>query len=132
MQDNGPEFRLSFRILGKSLDFNRISATFGITPSRTHRSGETDILSDKFQQDMWLIESPLGHEVEFDRHFEWLKQTFGNRQAAVRRLAKDLDVSVVCNYRTYNTDQGGFLLSPASLSIGNEMGVRIEFHFLFI
>lgn len=131
-QDNSPEFRVSFRVLGKKLDLDRISTEFGITPSRSHRSGETDILQGKFDQDMWLIESPLGREVEFDKHFEWLKQIFGSRLAVVRRLAKDFDVSIICNYRTYNSDQGGFSLSPASLSIGNEMGVRIEFHFLFI
>ena len=132
VQGSGAEFKVSFRILGTKLDFERLSSTLGLTPSRMHKAGETDILGEKFDRDMWSVESPLGRDAEFNEHIRWIKNAVGSQVNAVKQSSEDADLSLVCSYRTYDTDQGGFVLSPEALRICAEMGVRVEFHLLFI
>lgn len=132
LQDSKPEFKLSFRILGTKLDFDQLSTALGLRPSRTHKEGELDILGGTFDRDMWSIESPLGRDAGFDEHIRWLKNAIGSQVGFLRNYSKDADLAIVFNYRSYDTDQGGFTLSPEALRICAEMGVRVEVHLLFI
>lgn len=132
IQGGGHEFKVSFRILGTNLDLNEVSNTLELQPTRTHKAGERDLLGETFDRDMWSAESPLGRDADFDEHIRWIMDSVGSRINAVKQLSKGADLSLVCNYRTYNTDQGGFTLSPEALKMCAALGVRVEFHLLFI
>ena len=81
---------------------------------------------------MWLIESPLGRDVEFAEHIRWINNAIGSHISFLKSDKKDVDLSLVLNYRVYDTDQGGFTLSTDALRACAELGVRMEFFLLFI
>jgi hypothetical protein len=128
----GPEFKASFRILADRLDFATLSMELGVSPTRTHRAEDRDILGKEFGRDMWTFESPLARTASFDEHVTRLNSVLTSRIDFLRRIARNADLSVVCSYRAYETDQGGFSLSPATLGALDELGVRVEFHLMFI
>lgn len=52
--------------------------------------------------------------------------------AYLKKLWSSADLSIICNYRTYDADQGGFSLTPKNFSLPLELDIRVEFHLLFI
>lgn len=128
----GPESKVSLRILGEKLDFETLSAGLGVSPARTHRATDRDILGKQFGQDMWTFESPLGRGASLDEHLLRLNSLLESRIDFLRRIAENTDPSIVCSYRTYGTDQGGFSLSPVALGALGQLGLRVEFHIMFV
>jgi hypothetical protein len=126
------ESKASFRVLGHQLDLEGLSRSLAISPTRTHREGDPDILKQPFSHDMWTLESPLTRDHEIEEHLRWLHNKLRPHLDHLKSLREKADLSVLCNYRCYDTDQGGFTLSPEALSMSCELGVRMEFHLLSI
>jgi hypothetical protein len=57
-----PRSKVSFTILGKDLELEKISRSLGLEASHTHKLG--DLISEahkrRYEHDMWSLDSPLG------------------------------------------------------------------------
>jgi hypothetical protein len=126
------ESRASFRVLGTNLNLDEVTRALGTNPTRVHSPGDVDILGKPFPHFMWLLESPLRTNQDLAAHLDWLGATLSPRLSYLRVLKSSADLSIVCNFRTYDTDQGGFTLRSENLSLPLELDVRMEFHLLFI
>ncbi len=124
------EYHAALRILGNPLQLEEITHTLNVQPSRVHVPGDVDILGHSFSDFMWLLESPLGRREDLTAHLTWLRTTLSPSYSYLRSLRNIADISILCSYRTYETDQGGFTLQPDDFSMASELGVRMEFHLL--
>ena len=131
-EPTGTESLASFRISGTSLDLDAITRSLGIKPSRIHSPGDLDILGNPFRDFMWTLESPPERKEDLARHLEWLTTKLSPNYLYLRSLTKSADISIACNLRLCDTDQGGFSLEPKHFSLAIELGVRMDFYLLVI
>jgi hypothetical protein len=123
--------KASLRIMGKNLDLEAISSSLNLNPSHTHRKGESDRTKDKYRQDMWLLDSPLESERELDIHLRWLEEQLRPNYSYLKSLQTKAQIDVFCSY-TSEGDQAGFSLSPESLSLFTELGIKLELSLISI
>ncbi len=128
----GPECHAGFRVSGAHLDLDAITQTLGIKPTHVHGPGDLNILGEPYPDFMWSVDSPLRREEDLGAHLDWLGTTLSPQISYLRTLKNTADLSIVCNYLTSDTDQGGFTLTPRNLSFALELDIRVEFHLLFI
>lgn len=75
-----PNFRLyrfdaTFRLTGVGEHHDTITALTGLEPTHSHRKGESRSHRSTFrpwQEDAWMIDSPMGPNASLDQHLAWL------------------------------------------------------------
>ena len=112
------------RIMGESLEHEKISQKLGLVPSHTHRAGEVDKFGLPYPQDMWLLESPLGERKQLDTHLKWLIKQLEPSFSYLKTLKKEYKIDVFCAFT--GSSGGGLSLSPAALSLFTELGIKLE------
>lgn len=117
--------KAGLRIMGKGLDLKAITVKIDIAPTHTHQEGEAARAGEKYQQDMWILNSPLEARKGLDAHLRWLVKQLKPHYEYLRSLKANAKIDIFCSY-TSEGEQGGFSLSPQALSIFAELGIKLE------
>lgn len=113
------------RIMGTGLDLAAISHNLGVDPTYTHKKGDRANSKEKYNQDMWILNSPLDKKKSLDAHLRWLAKHVNAQYDYLRSLKTGAQIDVFCSY-TSEGDQAGFALSPKALSLFVELGIHLE------
>lgn len=120
-------FSASFRIMGDKVPFEEIEDTLRLSASHKHQKGE---LPDKkrseiwrFQEDAWIIKSPLPEEEKLERHLNWLWETLSPHKAYILKLKDRFRIDIFAGYRS-NCDQAGVEIPIESMQIYYELQLQ--------
>jgi Domain of unknown function (DUF4279) len=110
-------FSASLRIHGDIVDFNEISETLGLQPSRVHRRGERKgANSPAYRDDAWQYDAPIPEDRPLDEHIQALWAALEQHKTYLLQLKQHLKIDVFCGYRT-NHWGAGFQIEPQSLAM---------------
>lgn len=124
--------KLSFRIMGKELDPDAVSAALGLQPAECHRRDDPHLGKGgrrygNFREGLWMLRSHAPAEADLQAHLTDLLQLLSGRESVLRQfrengLRTDLFVGVFGI-----TDSCGFSLSPEIIRAVGELGLTIGF-----
>jgi Domain of unknown function (DUF4279) len=117
-------FEATLRIFGVIDDFDAISETLCLTPTRSHRRGERLGPSRTQEFDMWMYTAPVPRDRPLDVHIQTLWAHIKSHRDYLVGLKARLSVDVYCSYQT-NAVYAGFEVSHKSL----EMFIQLEVPF---
>ncbi len=84
-----------------------------------------------YPTDMWLLESPLGHDQDLELHLNWLAERLLPRKQYITSLSKELKVDIYC-HKTCYTEQASLTLSPNALRIFTELAIPLDVSLIFL
>lgn len=117
--------KAGLRIMGVGLNLAAISHNLGIDPTYSHKEGDHINSREKQNQDMWILDSPLDKKKSLDEHLRWLVKHLSNHYDYLKSLKPVAKIDIFCSY-TSEGEQAGFSLSPKSLSVFVELGIKLE------
>jgi hypothetical protein len=131
--ENGAEFReqepvffnfsATLRIYGDGLDFDEISRTLGVTPTRSHRKGERPSSDVRpWPHDVWHYKAPVDREQPLGEHIMALWDTVRPHIPYLRELKQKFTVDIFCGYQS-NSSTAGFLVDHRCLGLFSELEV---------
>jgi hypothetical protein len=109
-------FSARLRIVGKNLDFDKITQTLGIKPSHSHKKG------GKWKVDMWSYKAPVERTRPLDEHIMAIWEAVKPRMAYLRRLKKKYKVDMLCGFQT-NSCTGGFEVNQRCLGFFSKLDI---------
>ena len=123
-------FSADIRIDGLPELYDTVLATMRLVPTATHRKGDLMYPRSKgtrlWPNDHWSMGSPLPEEVSLSEHLNWLwNQIEPHKEVFSLLITKGLLIDIFCGYRT-NMDMGSFTITPDSLKVFVELGIRME------
>lgn len=122
-------FDASLRIAGVGQHHEAISLSTGLKPTHAHRKGDPHFAQRLRQEDVWLLQSPLGGGASLDEHLEWLWNAIAPHKDYFRELISQsscADIVLGCfsespyPYLTVDTD---------SLRLLRELNLGVSFNF---
>jgi hypothetical protein len=113
----------SLRIMG-DLDLGALTRDIGLTPTYSHKKGNTGPIQTVFETDMWRIETPIDRSLPLEKHLIWFVEQFEKRYEILRKLAHRHQVDIFCSVTT--GEQSGLSLSPRALSIFHDLQIGME------
>ncbi len=121
----------SLRIAGIGEFHEEIFIKTGISPTKVHRKGEprTALTTKLWDQDLWILRSPLGEQASLNEHLEWLWKAvspYKNYFAGLISKAAWADVCLGC------LSESAFPVLSASadsLSLTRELNLGLSFNF---
>ncbi|MHB1421734.1 MAG: DUF4279 domain-containing protein [Gemmataceae bacterium] len=134
MSDAADELRikLSFRVMGRELDPDEVSAVLRLQPAECHRRDDPHLGKGgrrygTFREGLWMMRSNAPLEANLEAHLTDILQHLSGREAVLRQfrgngLRTDLFVGVFGI-----THSCGFSLSPESARAIGELGLTIGF-----
>lgn len=125
--------KLSFRVMGRELDPDEVSAALCLPPDDCHRRGDPHLGKGggrrigNFREGIWMLRSHVEPEATLEAHLTSILQQLSGREAILRRfresgLRTDLFVGVFGI--TYSC---GFSLPPELARPLSELGLTIGF-----
>jgi hypothetical protein len=115
-------YSATLRIFGDSLDFDDITLTLGVPPTRSHRKGDRrGPRSPPYKHDMWMLSPGLPEQRPLAEHIDTLWAAIRHSEEYLRRLKTIATVDVFLGYRS-NVDTAGVEIPYPSL----EMFTRLE------
>jgi hypothetical protein len=101
-------------LTGTRLDPPRITATTGVTPSRTWKAGDVrnPRTGTRHELDGWRVDSPLPQSSSPEEHVEALVGHLARGWAALCELGARHDALVMCVVYMYDAEGPVFGLSP--------------------
>jgi hypothetical protein len=122
-------FDASLRIAGIGEHHEAISKRTGIAPAHAHRKGEPKFAQKRWQEDIWILESPLGATASLDQHIEWLWNAVASHRDYFQQLisqSSSADVVLGC----FSESPYPYLtVQPDSLRLLRELDLGISFNF---
>jgi hypothetical protein len=116
-------YSVSPRNFGDSLDLDEITRRVGVTPTRTHRKGDSPgPRSPAFAHDMWSYEPPLPEERPLEEHIDALWEAIRPARDYLLALKKTATVDVFLGYRS-NIDHAGIEVPHTSLEMFTSLEV---------
>jgi len=103
-----------------------------LTPTHSHKKGEfCKTMKSKWDNDIWILDSPLSQECLMDEHLEWLINIIKPHQEyfdEIIRKGVKLDV-----YISYSSDceTGGFSINSSLLEYFCKNKITLEFSVIF-
>lgn len=124
MQIRRPDVRTSvdLSIYGRGLDFDLLSRELRVTPSSTHRTGDTMRSGNPFPHDLWSLGSPLPRSEPLNSHLLWLKAVLVPHSDFIKLVKQSARVVVHCWVQA-DADEFEFSVSPEALSVFIEVGL---------
>ncbi|MBN2534379.1 MAG: DUF4279 domain-containing protein [Spirochaetales bacterium] len=122
-------FSVSFRIMNAPEYHEKIKENTKIVATHVHKKGDIKSKTNnkRWENDIWILSSPLPKESQIDKHIEWLWQTIEPHIEFFFELKeKNVKMDIFCGYRT-NCDNGGFNLDTKSIEILNKFKIPIGF-----
>jgi hypothetical protein len=118
-------YSASLRIAGEISDINEISETLGLSPTHSHRKGESRVAeASPYRQDMWSYSPSVEGSAPLYKHLDALWLKLKPHKPYLLELKKSLNVDVFCGYRS-NCDHAGVEVPHTSL----EMFIELEIPF---
>lgn len=126
------KFDASLRLIGIGEHHEAITRNTGLTPTHVHRKGErrsTRSVYRPWQEDMWLLQSPLDPGASLDEHLGWLSGAIEPHSHYFRELVEQCskaDIILGC----LSESPSPFLTVDAeSLRMLRELKLGISFNF---
>ena len=127
----GPYFNFgaTLRIFGKRIpNLEDITQTLGLTPTHTHRNGESrnTIQPDRlWENDMWSYDSPVDDEKNLNVHIQTLWDILKPHKNYLLKLKENYKVDVYMGYLS-NSATSGFVVAPESLEMFVELNIPFD------
>jgi hypothetical protein len=119
-------YSATLRIFGSIPDFDEITQSLGVTPSKTHRKGDRVWPRGQspklYEHDMWAYEAPVKETEPLHVHIDTLWHVFRERRDYLLKLKQTVKVDVFLGYRS-NCDRAGIEVPYQSLDIFRELQV---------
>ena len=117
-------YSATLRIFGDIGDLDAITAELGVTPTHTHRRGESrrPVLPNGYEHDMWSYAAPVPEDRPLQVHLEALWRVVRPHVAYLKGLKERLTVDVFCGYRS-NCGTAGFEVDHRALILFTELEV---------
>ena len=121
----------SFRIGGVGELHDDISQNTGLSPTRCHTKGQLRFRNSKkcWDEDIWVLKSPLGELVTLEEHLEWLWQTIRPHQAYFEKVIAKSTWSDVCLGCLSESAFPLLHVDASSLTIARELRLSLSFNF---
>jgi len=103
-------FSATLRIFGDGLDFEEISRTLGLTPTKAYQNGA------RSKHDMWCDTAPIAREQPLKKHIASLWDAVRPHIPYLRELKKNFKVDVFCGCRS-NSSTAGFQVDHRFLGL---------------
>jgi hypothetical protein len=113
----------TLRIFGEMVDFEKITRTLGIEPTRQLRKGCLRPTTNKISEsDAWFFEVPLAETESLQEHIDYLWRILKPHKDFLLELKKRYTVDVFLGYRS-NCDHAGIEVPARSLEMFMELGI---------
>ena len=122
-------FDASLRISGAGPQHEAITLNTGISPSFTHLKGEFRFGNKRWEEDLWVLQSPLGEGASLEEHLDWLWTTISPYKAYFKDLiAVASSASVVLGCLS-ESPYPFFSVGDGSMKIVRELELGCAFNF---
>ena len=130
-------YRVALRIMNTPNKHKDIEKKLGIKATHEHKKGDQlewkgKIIKNKFyDNDIWILESPMFRNSNFDKHLSWLfKKIFPHKEFLLKLKSKKVKIDISGSYRT-GSPTGGFDIHPKFYKLLMELnipfGVSVQF-----
>lgn len=124
--------KLSFRVMGRELDPDEVSAALRLQPAECHRRDDPHLGKGgrrygTFREGLWMLKSNAAPEANLEAHLRDVLQRLSGREAILRQFRENglrMDVFVGVFGITCSR---GFSLSPELARSLGELGLMIGF-----
>jgi len=122
--------KASLGIYGEPLEFDRITESLGLAPTRSGRKGEvrvsprTKLARPPRRCSFWLFTSPLSDHEPLQTHLLWIIDQLEPKRVALGQLAKEYEVRFICGYSS-ESGQGGCTFDSELLVRLSSFGVAL-------
>ena len=117
------QMKASLRIKG-DFDPDAIIAELALAPTFINTKGKRLPGGNIMENNVVGFHSPFAGEAPLEQHLEWLVDKFKDKHEILRKIQGHNEVDVFCSATMI--DQGGFSLSPKSLSLISDLQIRLE------
>jgi hypothetical protein len=126
-EGNGKWSTASFRIAGDALRPDRVTAVFGLEPTRFGVKGERLRPGDRnvSRTSFWLLKCPLSDGLPLTEHLKWLLDVVEPKFSSISAAAEDSTMMLLCGFSSGN-GQGGFTLDSKTLQRIAGLGVSLS------
>ena len=123
-------FSAGLRIKNAPKLHNEISKI--LKPTHVHKKGEKRFKEKVWENDIWLLDSPLPPEKSLTEHILWiLEKIKPNIDYFIGLRKKGVEMDLFCTFTTEN-DQDGFTLESEILELLHKLELDIEFSVIFL
>jgi len=125
--DENPYFRFSasLRVMEAPELHHEIEVVTSLKPSQVHCKGDLKYPGKSYvwENDIWMLDSPLDRKLELTDHLNWLWNTIKPHSAYFKSLLENgIHVDVFCGYRS-DCDHAGFEVQPDALEIFTKLHI---------
>jgi hypothetical protein len=127
-------YKVCFRISDAPEYHDEIEKETGLTPTHIHKKGDPKKPESRiiWDNNIWMMESPIEKEKIFNEHFAWLFQRLKPNIKYFQGLQKKkVKMDIYCSYRT-NCETGGFDLDPYLLGFFKDFPIPVGFSILIV
>jgi hypothetical protein len=120
-------FSASLRVMDAPELHDEIEVVTGLKPSHAHLKGDKKPrTSSTWDNDIWILQSPLNEKAELTDHLNWLWNTIKPHSDYFKELLqKGRKVDVFCGYRS-DSDNAGFIVQPDALEIFASLNIPFQ------
>jgi hypothetical protein len=122
-------FDASLCIYGVGAHYDTITLNTGISPSSTYLKGEKRFGGKRREEDLWLLQSPLGEGASLEEHLDWLWATVSPYKAYFKDLiavASSASITLGC---LSESPYPFFSVGDGSMKILRELELGCSFNF---
>ncbi len=103
-----------------------------LKPTHVHKKGEKKIKEKVWDNDIWLLDSPLSDEKDLTEHILWIwEQIKPHINYFMDLKKKGVEMDLFCSFTT-DSDQDGFTLDARTYEFINKLQLNIEFSIIFL
>ncbi|MFN7855161.1 MAG: DUF4279 domain-containing protein [Acidovorax sp.] len=129
------EFDASLRLSGLGEHHDEIRRQTGLEPTHSHLKGELRSPRSKmkpWEEDLWVLQSPLGNQASLDEHLEWLWIKIAPHKDYFAKLAaRSVQADVVLGCLT-ESPYPYLTTKSSSLQLLKELNVGVSFNVTFV
>ena len=97
-----------------------------LTPSHVHRKGDQRYKENTWDNDIWIMKSPLPDETELVEHILWIWEQVKPHVSYFARLKNSgVDIDLFCKFTT-DSDQDGFSIDSRVYEFLYQLQIDIE------
>jgi hypothetical protein len=122
----------SLRVQGSGINFEEVSRTIGVDPSRLIEKGSLSRIGKKHEVNTWILDSRLGEVYGLEPHIRWFAQELPSSEyvMSLRHLRGVEDIDIFCAI-SVDAAKCNICLPPDVLVICRAMTCDLELSFVF-
>jgi len=103
-----------------------------LKPTHVHKKGEKKFKEKVWDNDIWILDSPLSDEKDLIEHILWIwEQIKPHIEYFMDLKKKGVEMDLFCSFTT-DSDQDGFTLDARTNEFINKLQLNIEFSIIFL